>query len=186
MTHRRLLRRKHLKIAAGGVFKTLAAEQSGKPREVLAQNVAQPQVISVRINPDSCFPVAVVASANQPDKGGCNRITAGLDRYGLPEQALHFMERRSWHRAPHPRFPARDLLRLRVLQMKESDRPIPRESILVRTVALPRDRAATPALGRDDREYRSASRPRCCDQPDGSVRLARQEFQRDIPRARSR
>src|SRR5260370_26166645 len=163
MTHRRLLRRKRIKIAAGCVFKTLGAEQSGNPREVFAQNVAQPQVISVRINPDSCFPVAVVASANQPDKGGCNRITAGLHRYGLQEQRLHFMERRSWHRAPHPRFPARDLLRLRVLQMKESDRPIPRESILDRTVALPRDRAATQDLAQDDHAYRSASLPGCYD-----------------------
>src|SRR5258708_16587347 len=100
MTHRRLLRRKHLKVAADHVFKTLGAEQSGNPREVFAKNVAQPQVISVRINPDSCFPVAVVASANQPDKGRCNPITAGPPRYALPNPPLHFIKTPTCPRPP--------------------------------------------------------------------------------------
>src|SRR5882757_7221811 len=188
MTHRRLRRRKRFKVLTGRVFKTLAAEKRGNSSEVFAQNVAQSQVISVRINPDSCFPVALVTSANQPDKVGCNRFSprARMNRYGLPEEPLHFMERRSWHRAPHPLFPARDLFQPEVLQMKESDRPIPRESRPGQIVAPPRDRAATLASGQDDHEYRSASLPICCDQPGESALLGPQEFRKDIPAERNR
>src|SRR6266446_1328304 len=106
-----------------------------------------------------------------------------MDRYRLPEQALYFMERRSWHRLPHPRFHARDLLRPRVLQKQESDRPTPQASIPGRTVALPRDKAARLESEPDDREYRSASLRRCYDQPGGSARLGPQEFQKDSPSA---
>src|SRR4029077_20545843 len=188
MTPHRLRRRKRFKVLAGRVFKKLAAEKSGNSREVFAQNVVQSQVISVRINPDSCFPVALVAAANQPDKVGCNRVSAGvgMDGYGLPEQPLHFMQRQSWHCVPHPLSPARDLLQPGALQMKESDRPIPRESRPGQIVALPRDRAPTPASGQDDREYRSASLPSCCDQPSESALLGPQEFRKDIPAERIR
>ena len=97
VTHRRPPRRKRLKITFDNLIKLRGADQSGYAREVFAQDIAEPQKVSVRVNTDSCFPIAIVVPANQADKGGCNRVSAGLDRYRFPEQALHFIERWSWH-----------------------------------------------------------------------------------------
>src|ERR1700733_3958301 len=140
MTHRRPPRRKRLKISLDNLVKFVWAEESGYAREVFAQDIAKPQKVGVRVNTDSCCPIGIVVAANQADKSGCNRVSAGLDRYRFPEQALHFIERWSWHRVPRPQFLARDLLRPGVLQKEVSDRPILRASIPVRPVAPPRDR----------------------------------------------
>src|SRR5271156_6444793 len=97
VTHRRPPRRKRLKITLDNLIKLLGADQSGYSRGVFAQDIAEPQKVSVRVDGDSCFPIAIVVPANEADKGGCNRISAGPDRYRFPEQALHFIERWSWH-----------------------------------------------------------------------------------------
>src|SRR5580658_2528062 len=111
MTDRWLLRGKLFQIVRHNLVELVSAEQSSYSTEVFAQDVAQAQKVSVRVNLDSSFSIAIVATAHHPDEGGSNRVSAWPDRYGLPEQSLYFTERRSWHRVPHTRFPARDLLR---------------------------------------------------------------------------
>jgi hypothetical protein len=96
VTHRRPPRRKRLKITFDNLVESVA-EEIGYAREVFAQDIAKPQKVGVRVDTDSCFPIGIVVAANQADKGGCNRVSAGLDRYRFPEQALHFIERWSWH-----------------------------------------------------------------------------------------
>src|SRR5580704_7570850 len=57
VTHRRPPRRKRLKITFDNLIKLLGAEERGYSGEVFAQDIVEPQIVSVRVNGDSCFPI---------------------------------------------------------------------------------------------------------------------------------